>query len=96
MVETDVERESAKQNALSNGLRERLAVEIEVIDPLGEVQHTFSHLQWNMQVWSCDWIEGDDLPPNARFVAVDELDTYTFPMAHHKIRELMQQKSDRS
>lgn len=94
-VETDVDTERAKLDVLTNGLRERFAVDVEVLKPLGEVQHTFSHLQWNMQVWSCDWIDGEDLPPHVRFEAVEELDSYTFPIAHHKIRELIKQKSDR-
>lgn len=94
MVETDVERDAAKQEVLANGIRERFGIDIEVIDMLGDVQHTFSHLQWNMQVRSCDWIDGEELPPHARFVEIDELDTYTFPGAHHKIRDLMQKRNE--
>lgn len=89
MVETDVESESAKRDVLADGLRDRFGVEVEVVERLGEVQHTFSHLQWNMQVWVCDWIEGDDLPPQVRFEEMDALDSYTFPVAHHKIREML-------
>lgn len=95
MVETDAERDIAKQEALAQGLLQRFSVEAEVVRPLGDVQHTFSHLQWNMQVWFCEWIDGGELPPDARFEALDKLDSYTFPVAHHKIRELIAQKSDR-
>lgn len=89
MVETDVDREAAKKDQLTKQMRERFGVEVEVREMQGEVQHTFSHLQWNMQVWLCDWIEGEELPPTARFAAVEELDGYTFPVAHHKIKAML-------
>ncbi|TKI57151.1 A/G-specific adenine glycosylase [Brevibacillus antibioticus] len=91
-VETEQESDAAKQEALAVGLRERFGIDVEVIQPLGTVQHVFSHLQWNMQVWSCDWIEGDELPAHTRYAAWEELDAYTIPMAHQKIRELLGQK----
>lgn len=93
MVETEQQKDAAKREALARGISERFGIDIEVLEPLGAVQHVFSHLQWNMQVWSCDWIEGGELPGHARFAAWSELDAYTFPMAHHKIRELLGQKS---
>ncbi|ASJ52119.1 A/G-specific adenine glycosylase [Brevibacillus formosus] len=91
-VETEQESDTAKQEALAVGLRERFGIDVEVMQPLGTVQHVFSHLQWNMQVWSCDWIEGEELPAHARYVAWEEQDAYTIPMAHQKIRELLGQK----
>lgn len=89
MVETEVDREAAKKDLLTQQMQERFGVEVEVREMQGEVQHTFSHLQWNMQVWLCDWIEGEELPPTARFAAVEELDAYTFPVAHHKIKAML-------
>ncbi|UED74118.1 A/G-specific adenine glycosylase [Brevibacillus sp. DP1.3A] len=91
-VETEQESDAAKQEALAVGLRERFGIDVEVMQPIGTVQHVFSHLQWNMQVWSCDWIEGEELPAQARYAAWEELDAYTIPMAHQKIRELLGQK----
>lgn len=90
MVESDATKDIAKREALASGLRERFGMDVEVLEPIGEVQHIFSHLQWNMQVWTCDWIDGDELPSHTRFEAWEELDSYTFPMAHHKIRQLLQ------
>lgn len=89
MVETDVDSETAKKELVARQINERFGVEVEVLETIGVVQHTFSHLQWNMQVWRCDWISGDDLPPTARFAAIGELDAYTFPVAHHKIRPML-------
>ena len=89
MVECGAESEARQKELLAQGLQERFAVEAEVLRELGEVQHTFSHLQWNMRVWLCDWIEGEELPPSARFVSPEELEDYTFPVAHHKIRPLI-------
>jgi len=89
MVESDADKDTAKREALANGLRERFGIDVEVLEPIGEVQHIFSYLQWNMQVWSCDWIDGEELPNHARYEAWEELDSYTFPMAHHKIRQLL-------
>ncbi|MGQ7278202.1 A/G-specific adenine glycosylase [Brevibacillus thermoruber] len=93
MVETDADTRSLKQEALLQGLRQRFGMDVEVTEPLMELTHTFSHLQWHMEVWRCDWIEGDDLPPNARFATADELAGLAFPVAHQKILETI--KSDR-
>jgi len=92
MVETDGRNGCDQQEMLLVGLRERFGVEAEIIERLSPVQHTFSHLQWNMDVYRCDWIEGDQVPPSARFVPRDELGTFVFPVAHHKILAMV--KSD--
>mgnify|MGYP001461000915 CR=1 FL=1 len=89
MVETDEASEAKQRELLADGLLEQFAVEAEVLERLGDVQHTFSHLQWNMRVWLCDWIAGE--PKLGRFVSLEELDGYTLPTAHHKIRPLIPQ-----
>lgn len=89
MAEGDAWGEADQKELLAQGLLAQFGVEAEVLHSLGEVQHTFSHLQWNMRVWLCDWIDGQELPPSARFVSIEQLDEYTFPVAHHKIRPLL-------
>jgi len=90
MVETDDEtREARQRELLADGLLEQFGVEADVQERLGDVQHAFSHLQWNMRVWLCDWIAGE--PAQGRFVSLDELDGYVLPTAHHKIRSMLPQ-----
>ncbi|MCM3591587.1 A/G-specific adenine glycosylase [Brevibacillus borstelensis] len=93
MVETDADTPSVKQQTLLDGLSSRFGQDAEVLEPLMEVQHTFSHLHWNMEVWLCDWIDGGELPSDARFVTLEEISSLALPVAHQKIVEKL--KSDR-
>lgn len=93
MVETNADSANIKREVLQDGLRSRFGLDAEVLEPLMDVQHTFSHLHWNLEVWRCDWIEGEELPSAARFVTLEEISSLTLPVAHQKIAEKL--KSDR-
>lgn len=84
--------ETASEDHLIDTLASRFGIEVELIEPLTRLQHTFSHLQWNMEVYLCDWIEGTELPPTARFVEREELKAYAFPVAHSKIIEILRER----
>ncbi|RXT04867.1 A/G-specific adenine glycosylase [Ammoniphilus sp. CFH 90114] len=47
-------------------------------------QHTFSHLQWQMDVYSFK-LEEDHVGENGRWVSWNELDQFTFPVSYQKI-----------
>ncbi|MFY0546001.1 A/G-specific adenine glycosylase [Brevibacillus sp. H7] len=93
MAETELPAGLEKEEVLLKSLRERFGLEAEVTERLTPIQHTFSHLQWNMDVYLCDWIEGGDLPLTARFVSPEELGAYAFPAAHHKILQMLAQQT---
>jgi A/G-specific adenine glycosylase len=90
LVETDAPSRAMKEDVLIKHMKDRFGVELEVQEMLTHIQHTFSHLQWNMDVYLCDWIDGGDLPPTARFVSPQELGGFAFPAAHQKILERLE------
>ena len=48
-----------------------------------EHQHTFSHLQWNMEVF---YVEAGQVNTTiGKWVCWEELDEYTFPVSFQKI-----------
>ncbi|ASS77125.1 A/G-specific adenine glycosylase [Tumebacillus algifaecis] len=74
------------EESLITHLTEAFGVTVAPQRLFAQVQHTFSHLQWDMRVFECAIVQGqvrehDDL----KWVAVGELDAYTFPVAHGKV-----------
>ncbi|HSU80353.1 MAG TPA: A/G-specific adenine glycosylase [Candidatus Angelobacter sp.] len=50
--------------------------------------HTFSHLEWHLNVWVLTGAFGHrELPPSYRLLNEEELSTLPFPVAHQKIWE---------
>jgi A/G-specific adenine glycosylase len=86
MVETD--QVEWAEDILPDALQSRYGLEVNVEKPLTQIQHTFSHLQWLLHVYLCEYQSGgDQLPATARFVPDGELSRYAFPVAHNKIIE---------
>lgn len=90
MVETEDIRWA--EDVLPDLIRQRYGVDISVDQPLTQIQHTFSHLQWTLHAYLCDAQGEHDLSPAVRFVDRKELGQYTFSVAHHKIIEALRQQ----
>jgi A/G-specific adenine glycosylase len=89
-------------DATIKGFYEQYGQKVETGERMGTVEHTFSHLHWNMEVYRCsllsDEITGqgtkkeNDWQKNAADVAwitLDETGQYTFPNVFHKLLELL-------
>lgn len=83
MVESDGKR--PPEDALASFLLEHYGVDVEVGEQLPTVQHTFSHLHWNLHVYVCSMIEAGELPRSATFAAPEEWADFAFPVAFQKI-----------
>lgn len=73
------------EDTLSGFLMERFGADVEIKEQLPSVQHTFSHLHWNLQVYLCHLLKANALPSSAVFVSIEKLDNYAFPAAVNKI-----------
>lgn len=64
------------------------------VEPRGEfarVEHTFSHLHWDMRVYECERVAGSVIEKeDVRWVAIAELEQYPFPVAHSKVVKALQ------
>ncbi|WP_232697787.1 A/G-specific adenine glycosylase [Brevibacillus daliensis] len=52
---------------------------------LMNVQHTFSHLHWDVEVYVLQYEDGELFSEDARFVSHEEIRKYAFPVLHNKI-----------
>jgi A/G-specific adenine glycosylase len=67
---------------------EELAIEIQVGDLLCTVEHSFTHFYMTLHAFDCQWIGGKPQClgcTDLRWVTLDELDAYAFPVADQKI-----------
>jgi A/G-specific adenine glycosylase len=85
-----------EEERLTEALQSRFGIEAEVCGQLTQIRHTFSHLQWNLDVYLCRYLHDSEegLPPTARFVAWEQIGGYAFPVAHNKIIEAWQAKEN--
>jgi A/G-specific adenine glycosylase len=85
------ENKNAETEAL-NGYLDEIAVQAVFEDKAGYIEHVFSHLKWEINIWQGK-IENypRELPPEWKWVTVDELDQYPFPVSHQKIIRLVKE-----
>jgi A/G-specific adenine glycosylase len=76
------------QSCLQREIREELAIEIEVGAPVATVQHAYTHFRITLYAFHARHVAGE---PQAlgctawRWVTLDELDAYPFPVTDRKI-----------
>ncbi|MEI7025842.1 A/G-specific adenine glycosylase [Paenibacillus sp. y28] len=70
-------------DALTRGLAEEAGMTVLPLERVMEVEHVFSHLIWNMQVYRCVMASGPagmlNVPETYRWVRPDELESYALP-----------------
>lgn len=73
---------------LQNLFQQTFNMEIKIGKFLGEIDHVFSHLVWNIQVYPAEII---NIPPESedwKLVSFEEMEQYPFPVSHRKIEQL--------
>ncbi len=73
--------------ACAREIREEVSLEVEVGERIARVQHAYSHLKVEIEVFACRYRAGDvvlDGPVDYRWIRPDETDEYAFPRANHK------------
>lgn len=69
-------------------IREELGIEIEVGDLLCTIEHSFTHFHMTLYAFQCRWLSGEPQCIGCaalRWVRLDELDVFAFPVADQKI-----------
>lgn len=62
-----------------------------IIEPekrIGQIEHVFSHLIWNIHVYSGRLLSKLQEQQDWRLVTFDEMEEYAFPVSHQKIRRI--------
>jgi A/G-specific adenine glycosylase len=86
------ENKNAEIDALAGYIEENIGYETSVEEKVGYIEHVFSHLKWEIQIWQGK-IESDsgELPPDWKWVSHDEIDAFPFPVSHQKIIKLIKE-----
>ncbi|PLR86951.1 A/G-specific adenine glycosylase [Bacillus sp. V33-4] len=63
-------------------------VEAELKDQIGQIEHIFSHLIWNINVFSGMILSDVEEQANLKLVSLKELEQYALPVSHQKMLKL--------
>lgn len=68
-------------------IREEINLQVKILQHLARVKHAYTHFKIEMDVFICQWIEGELRLNGAvdfRWIVPDEIDKFPFPGANHK------------
>ena len=86
-MEINLHFKNEKQQ-LKNYLKEQYLVETELNEFIGQIDHVFTHLEWNIHVFSGDLTSIAQETTHVRFVSSEELSEFAFPVSHQKMFQL--------
>jgi A/G-specific adenine glycosylase len=78
---------------------EELAIEIQIGDLLCKVEHNFTHFQMTLYAFDCQWLSGRPQRlgcADLRWVTLDELDAFAFPVADQRIISFLRDRDTES
>ncbi|OKH35440.1 DNA mismatch repair protein MutT [[Phormidium ambiguum] IAM M-71] len=82
------------QDCIKREIQEELAIGVEVGDHLITIDHTYSHFHVTLNVYHCRHKSGEPQPiecDEIRWVTVDELPSYDFPVANLQIIQALKE-----
>jgi A/G-specific adenine glycosylase len=85
------------EHSLKESFRQDFGVQLIVKEQYATVEHTFSHVKWEMSVMLCTVSEDDlnyllktqNIDEGFGFVAIQDLEEFVFPNAHQKIVRML-------
>ncbi|WP_025026986.1 A/G-specific adenine glycosylase [Caldalkalibacillus mannanilyticus] len=87
----NVEWSTTPEEAISSHYDTIYGIKVETKREMNRVQHTFSHLIWDITVFELERMEEPEhlkaLPERSRWVKLDQLDELAFPVSHQKIKK---------
>jgi A/G-specific adenine glycosylase len=75
-------------HCLLREIDEELGIEIEIGELLCTIEHAFTHFQMTLYAYQCQWLRGAPQClgcKDLRWVTLDELDAFAFPVADQKV-----------
>jgi A/G-specific adenine glycosylase len=66
-------------------LKESFAIEADLHENLGSIEHVFSHLKWYIQIYSGKITSSVMENPRLKLVSLDEIESFAFPVSHQKM-----------
>lgn len=87
-----VRKGETAEEACLREIREEVNLSIEVVGLLARIKHVYTHLRIVMDVFRCRYQSGEVVlrgPVDFRWITIDEIDKYPFPVANHKFIPLL-------
>jgi A/G-specific adenine glycosylase len=82
--------------ACAREIKEEVNLEVEIEGPLAQVRHAYSHFRIHMHVFCCRFVSGRVRrrgPAAHRWIQIDDIDRFPFPMANHRFIPLLRQRA---
>ncbi|HEU4929530.1 MAG TPA: (deoxy)nucleoside triphosphate pyrophosphohydrolase, partial [Candidatus Krumholzibacteria bacterium] len=82
-----IRRGETAEDACRREIREETGLEVDVIEHVASVQHAYSHLKVEIEVFRCTHRQGRVQlrgPVDHRWILLEETAHYAFPKANHK------------
>jgi A/G-specific adenine glycosylase len=64
-------------------------VKIKSGEMIGQIEHVFTHLKWNIRVYRGTILSEVCEDKNLKLVTLEEMEQYPFPVSHQKMRQLL-------
>lgn len=84
-----VDQKLMADQLLEESVRYRHHLQINLGEKLGEVNHIFSHIIWDLDIYRAE-VTSKEAESGLRFVPIGELDFYPFSVSHLKARALLE------
>lgn len=85
---------TGKQEQLDVQMAERYGAKVEWMLRLRNIQHVFTHLKWELAVYKGRITESLTEQSNLKWVPVEKLSDYPFPVSHQKIILMIREGND--
>jgi len=77
-----------EKQQLNNYLKEQYGVAVDLKEFIGQIDHVFTHLVWNIHVFVGELKSEVQETAHVRLVSVEELTEFAFPVSHQKMFQL--------
>jgi len=94
-----VEEGESREEALIRELREELAIDVDVIEPLMQLDHAYTHFRMTLHAYHCRHTGGEPQTIECAdwtWVGLDELDAFALPTADRKIMAALRAASEKA